>query len=123
MPGVGQTRGDAGPTAANLLSPGRKIFTLAAISLVLLQWLWHGWLQPNLNLALLLSAPLIIPLPWLFRGSLRAAASLCFVSLIHFLHGVTEVITAPELRTPALLETGLCLSLYAALIMWTAARR
>ena len=99
------------------------VFTLAAITLVLLQWFWHGWYQPNLAFALLLSAPLIVPLPWLFKGSLRAAVSLFFVSLIHFLHGITEAFVTPEVRALALFETGLCLILYAALVMWTAARR
>lgn len=96
---------------------------MAAIALVLLQWFWHGWFEPNLALVLLLSLPLIIPLPWLLRGSLRAAASLFFISLIHFLHGVTEAIVTPEFRALALLETALCLIMYATLVMWTAAQR
>ena len=83
----------------------------------MLQWLWHGWLHPNLSFAVLLSAPLIIPLPWLFQGSLRAAASLFFLSLIHFLHGVTEAMVSPEVRSLALLETGLCVILYASMVM------
>lgn len=102
---------------------GRSIFTVSTLALILLQWLWHGWLQPNLAFALMFSVPLLIPVPWLLKGSLRAAASLFFLSLIHFLHGVTEAMVVPEFRALALLETALCLFMYASMVMWTAARR
>ena len=102
---------------------GRTVFTVSTIALILLQWFWHGWLQPNMALVLVFSVPLLIPLPWLFKGSLRAAASLFFLSLIHFMHGVTEAMVMPEYRAIALLETALCLFMYAAMVMWTAARR
>lgn len=105
------------------MNPGRILFSLATCALIILQWVWHGWKGQNIAFALMLSVPLLIPLPWVLKGSLKAAGFVFFLSLIHFLHGVTEAIVTAEARAMALLETGLCSALYVGLILWTVANR
>ena len=57
--------------------------------------------------------PLLVPLPGVLRGSIRATFLLCMVSLLYFIHG-TMVVFEPELRVLGLVEAVFALGLCAA---------
>jgi uncharacterized membrane protein len=73
-----------------------RLGLLAAIALIVLQIVWHGWLAPPraalLWPGLALAVAPLLPGLWVARESLRRGVLICgIVGLFYFSHGVAEL--------------------------------
>jgi len=107
--------------AENGASPSRRSACQRWLRLTLLSWLtlialllvWHQRIptpQPLPALALAL-IPLLVPAPWLVRGSRGAILTIAVIALLYFCHAVVEL-TSPlgeTLWASAELLVSLCL--------------
>ena len=71
----------------------------------------------TLSIALLQSLPLLLFAPGLQRTRLRSYGWMSFVVLLYFTHGVL-VAFRPEQLTQGLIQVGLCVALFTALIFF-----
>jgi uncharacterized membrane protein len=78
---------------AGWMRSGSLLATLALLGVVALETLImpSGTRQPNAVVWLLLSLPLLIFLPGLWRGGMRSYAWLSFVSMLYFAQSVTTL--------------------------------
>jgi len=80
------------------------------LALVILQPLWHGLLPRPLGagnwlLAMLATAPLLLPLKGLLAGSLRSMTWAGYLVMLYLVIGVMEAWSNPAQRIPALTQT------------------
>ena len=88
----------------------RNILTGSYLALVILQPLWHGLLPRPLGagnwlLAMLATAPLLLPLKGLLAGSLRSMTWAGYLVMLYLVIGVMEAWSNPAQRIPALTQT------------------
>jgi uncharacterized membrane protein len=78
---------------AEWMRKGALLATLVLLAVIALQTLVapSGNRQPNIVVWLVLSLPLLVFLPGLWRGSVRSLAWLSFVSMLYFAQAVTAV--------------------------------
>ncbi len=86
---------------ADWMRKGALLAMLLLLAAIALQTLVapSGNRQPNVVVWLLLSLPLLIFLPGLWRGGVRSFAWLSFVSMLYFAQAVTAVFAAPRVLT------------------------
>lgn len=91
LPGTNSSR-------AAWMRKGALVATLLLLAAIALQTLIapSGNRQPNVVVWLVLSLPLLIFLPGLWRGGVRSFAWLSFVSLLYFAQAVTAMFAAPK---------------------------
>lgn len=77
---------------------GALLATLLLLAAIALQTLIapSGGRQPNVVVWLVLSLPLLIFLPGLWRGGIRSFAWLSFVSMLYFAQAVTAIFAGPR---------------------------
>jgi len=91
-----------------------RTLALAGIfCLLLLQWLWHGWIAPPLSVSPWIYAAFfclpLLPSLWLLARRHRAAYLFgALAALLYFCHGVMVAMSVPQLRMLALAEIALC---------------
>ena len=88
----------------------RNILTGSYLDLVILQPLWHGLLPRPLGagnwlLAMLATAPLLLPVKGLLAGSLRSMTWAGYLVMLYLVIGVMEAWSNPAQRIPALTQT------------------
>ncbi len=85
-------------------------------ALMLLLFIWHGFLYPASKQPWLMTGLIMLPLFFPLRGLLKEKpytyAWTSFIILIYFIHGVVESWANEEQRLLALLETFLSVQVY-----------
>lgn len=94
---------------------------VAVLGLIALQPLWFLWLAPPTHLpAGMLLAVMIIPLlaalPFLWALRMRALVMTGCLLLLYFSFAVMEAFASPESRGPAIVQIGLTLLYFTALL-------
>lgn len=89
-----------------------RLAAAAWIALILLQPLWHALLPPPLGagnwiLALVATAPLLLPARGVLQGSLRAMTWAGYLAMLYLMIGVMEAWANPPQRLPALAQVAL----------------
>ena len=88
---------------------GTSTCRYALIGLIVLQPLWYGWLAPP-ELAspwlaiVLMTAPLLVALPFVWRRTKTALVTTGCVLLIHFCVAVAEIWANPAARIPGIAQ-------------------
>lgn len=96
----------------------KGVFIAIFVALIGVEGWWLTWLTyGRIGAALFLLIPLLVCLPWVISGGHRARLTGALVSLPYLVHGITEAAAAAPPRAAAYAVTGLCLALYAALIL------
>lgn len=91
-------------------------FLAVLVLLIGVEAAWLGLVLPQrLSAAMVLVAPLLVTLPFVVSGGHRARLVACLLALPYFIHAVTEFAVGGSLF--GLAAAGLCLALFAALIL------
>lgn len=85
---------------------------------VILWWGTADGTPPKVLMTLLAIAPLLLPLPGLWRGSRYTAAWASLLVVPYMLLGVVESIANPAARLAAGIELGLSFALFAGLLVF-----
>lgn len=98
--------------------------TASYLALILLQPLWHGLLPPamgngNWPLAIIATAPLLLPLKGVLAGSLRSMTWAGYLVMLYFIIGVMEAWSNPPQRIPALSQVLLVIVFVASLLVFS----
>jgi uncharacterized membrane protein len=91
------------------------------LGLLLLQVVWHGCLpaphgNQNWPLALLSTAPLLLPLRGILQQQMRSMTWGGYLLVVYFAVGIMETWSNPEQRTPAMVQVTLVLLYVACLV-------
>jgi len=83
---------------------------LTYLALIVLQPVWHALLPSPLGtglwwLALVATAPLLLPLKGIFKGNIRSITWGGYLLVLYLVIGVMEAWSNPPQRLPALLQT------------------
>lgn len=98
--------------------------TASYLALILLQPLWHGLLPPamgnaNWLLAIIATAPLLLPLNGVLTGSLRSMTWAGYLVMLYFIIGVMEAWSNPPQRIPALSQVLLVIVFIGSLLVFS----
>jgi uncharacterized membrane protein len=98
------------------------------LGLVLLQPAWlYALPQPygprSWVLAAIATSPLLLPLPGVWRGSLRSMTWAGYLSMLYLVIGITEAWANPAQRLPALVQVVLVAAYILALLRFSRADR
>ena len=88
----------------------QRLVTGSYLALIILQPVWHGLLprpmgSGNWLLAVLATAPLLLPLKGLLAGSLRSMTWAGYLVMLYLVIAVMEAWSNPAQRIPALAQT------------------
>ena len=102
----------------------RTLVSGSYLALIALQPLWHALLPPphgagNVWLALVATAPLLLPLKGLLAGSLRSMTWAGYLSMLYLVVGVMEAWANPAQRIPALAQVILVVLFVASLLAFS----
>jgi uncharacterized membrane protein len=94
------------------LSGWGRLAGAAWLALIAVQIAWHAALPPphgasNLYLAAAATAPLLLPVRGVLRGSLRSMTWAGYLAMLYLVIGVMEAWANPPQRMPALLQVAL----------------
>lgn len=96
----------------------KGLFIAMFVALIGVEGWWLTWLTyGRIGAALFLLIPLLVCLPWVISGRHKARLVGCMVSLPYLVHGITEATASDQPRFAAIVVSGLCLGLYAGLIL------
>ena len=104
----------------------RHILSGSYLALVILQPLWHALLPRPLGagnwlLAIVATAPLLLPLKGLLAGSLRSMTWAGYLVMLYLVIGVMESWSNPAQRIPALAQTTLVAVFVGSLLIFSRA--
>ena len=93
----------------------------AYVALILLQWVWFGWLYPSESLpkafvVTVMSLPLLAPVWGVWRLNVRSLVIAGFVLLFYFSLAIAEMYATPEVRVPAGIQIALITIYFMALL-------
>ena len=97
------------------------------LAILLLQLIWHGLLpapvgRQNWALALLATAPLLLPLSGVLQRRIRSMTWGAYLLVLYFVVGIMEAWSNPAQRIPALAQVGLVLLYVTSLVLVTRRR-
>lgn len=97
------------------------------VALIVLQPIWHALLPPpagngNWVLAILATAPLLIPLRGVLQERIRDLTWAGYLSMLYLIIGVMEAWANPPQRLAALLQVALVVALVASILAFSRAR-
>ena len=94
-------------------------FNLLYLALLGTHLYWHIRANPlDMPLLIVSTVPLLLPLPWLFfRNSHKVRSAAALLTLVYFVYAMMESIAVPQLRVIAIIQVGVCVALYIALIL------
>ena len=100
----------------------------AYLGLLLLQPIWLYALPPPLGprswvLAAIATLPLLLPLPGVWRGSLRSMTWAGYLSMLYLVIGITEAWANPAQRSPAVAQVILVTAYILAVLRFSGAGR
>jgi len=94
------------------------LFVALFVALIGVEGWWLTWLTyGRIGAALFLLIPLLVCLPWVISGRPKSRLIASLVSLPYLVPGITEVSAADQPGVAAIVVSGLCMGLYAALIL------
>lgn len=109
---------DYAPRAAASLTALRVSYALELALLTATTLIWPApGREPNVVIWALLVIPLLLCLPALWRGAVRAQVWLCFLILIYFAAAVTECFVPGRLLW-GLIEVVLCVAIFTAALCY-----
>jgi uncharacterized membrane protein len=106
----------------------QRLVTGSYLALIILQPVWHGLLpRPmgagNWLLAVLATAPLMLPLKGLLAGSLRSMTWAGYLVMLYLVIAVMEAWSNPAQRIPALAQSILVVIFVASVLVFSRAFR
>ena len=110
------------------MTTSHRIVAAAYLALIVLQPVWHGLLPAPRGaqswvLAVVATAPLLLPLRGVLTGSLRSMTWAGYLVMLYLIIGLMEAWANPPQRLPALLQVALVVGFVAAMLSFSRSTR